>query len=1241
MSELSFVHLHNHTEYSLLDGVNHISGVLEKAKKYNMPAVAITDHGTLYGALDFYLQAKKIGIKPILGCEVYVAPESLEKREPGKDVRSGYHLVLLAQTNEGLSNLFKICSKGSLDGFYYKPRVDKELLRKFSKDIVALSGCLAGEVQRKLLSDEKDLARQTALEYAEIFPDRFYLEVQANELPDQELVNSKILALSKETGIPLVATNDCHYLNSEDKEIHDILLCIQTNSKVDDEKRMRSEGALHFKSPEEMKTFFGEGYKEALANTVKIAESCNTDFDLGTYKFPAYQLEHGNSMDEEFEVLARSGLKKRFESLSLNKEDESKYLDRLEYELSTIKSMGFSGYFLIVQDFISWSKEQGIPVGPGRGSAAGSLVAYSLGITNIDPLPYNLLFERFLNKERVSMPDIDVDFCEKRREEVVRYVSEKYGEENVAQITTFGSMKARGAVKDVGRALGFSFSETNQICKKIPETAGSLAEAKEDEEFKALYESNEEAGNLIDLAERLEGTLRHASVHAAGLVIGDKPLVEYAPLYRGRNKEVVSQFDMNMLEKIGLIKFDFLGLRTMTVISDTVELINKTRGEKVDIDSISLNDPAVYNLYASGQTDGLFQVESVGMKKYLKQMKPDCFEDIIAMLALYRPGPLGSGMADEFVQRKRGEIEVSYLLPELEEVLKPTYGIILYQEQVMQIAQVLSGYTLGQADILRKAMGKKKADVMEKEKENFIKGGVKNGFSEEKVKEIFEQIEKFAAYGFNKSHSAAYALISYQTAYLKAHYPAEFMASLLTSESGDHDKLMRYVGDCRKMGIDIRLPDVNKSTQPFSVEDSGIRYGLGAVKAIGDKTLAKIIENRSLEGGFPNLFEFVKRSKSSKKTIEALVNCGAMDSFGETRAAMHESIEDVIKKAKPKKKKEKYIGQGSLLDYMQKTKGKNKDEEKTPESFPGGVGFECDKAGLSEWDNFEKLKREKEFLGVYISSHPLQDYIAEIEKSKNLHSIESCLGKAEESEVCVPCLVSSVKTIYDRKQNKMAFLEIEDLKNQAKAVVFGTIYQDVKEKIEPNSLVVLKSKIGELPDEKNEALNLLVSEVLTLDSFLAAEKETIEKEKHRKKKEQDMINSKRSQILHSDNTVKKNKVIDFEKATKERDKKQIEDSFCFKDNEGNCCLCLKEELFQDDLYIEDFKDILQIYKGKTPVVIIFDVLNPSQGGAQQGIKLGERYTVHYCPEFIQEVKDWQENVLAKGNIPVSVSSPAV
>jgi DNA polymerase-3 subunit alpha len=1045
-----FVHLHCHTEFSLLDGAIRLKDLCSRANDFKMPAAAITDHGNLFGAATFWATAKKAGIKPIIGSEVYVAKTHYEDRET-PDAKRRYHLVLLAQNLTGWKNLIKLVTTGYTKGFHYKPRVDRELLSKHSEGLIALSACLQGEVPRTLLDHGFDAAKKTAEIYSSIFPDRFYLEVQANGLKEQERLNEQLFELAEETALPLVATNDCHYLEPADHEAHDVLLCVQTNACVEDERRMKMDGlSLHYTSPEEMAAAFS-GTPEAIDNTVRIAEQCNVDLNLGRLYFPAYDLPEGKSLDEELRDMSRDGLKERLELIQ--PEDKKPYWDRLELELDVINEMGFPGYFLIVQDFINWAKEQGIPVGPGRGSAAGSLVSYALKITNIDPLPYNLLFERFLNIERVSMPDIDVDFCERRRGEVIDYVADKYGKECVAQITTFGTMKAKAVVRDVGRALGMSYQETDKIAKLIPEELKmTIDKALEKEpDLKELVGADDRVAKLIDVSRRLEGMHRHASTHAAGLVISNGPMTDYLPLYKGKRDEIVTQFDMKMVEKIGLIKFDFLGLRTMTVVEDTLDIIRETGKEAPDLDTLSLDDPATYEVYARGDTDGIFQVESAGMRKYLRKLKPTCFDDVIAMLALYRPGPLGSGMVDEFIDRKHGRKEVEYPLPQLEDVLKDTYGVIVYQEQVMKIAQVVAGYSLGGADLLRRAMGKKIAEAMAEQRDIFMKGAAELEVPKDKAGEVFDLMEKFAEYGFNKSHSAAYALISYYTAYLKAHYPTEFMAALITSEAGNQDKVLKYLGACRDMEVKVLPPDVNVSRRRFAVKGEGeIVYGMGALKNIGDEAIKNIVEEREENGPYKSFLDLCTRvnlRKVNKRALESLIKSGSCDCFERPRAELMEGMDRAVALAQ-KRAKNQADGRVSLF-------------EMTGEELPvmPGLGFELGGPPIQEWSDEEKLSFEKDVIGFYLTGHPLLAHHKEIQRL-GLNTLSECADMPPDATVRSAVIVTGLKKHITKKGNKMAFCDVEDLSGSGEAVLFPEAFQAAEPLIEADKPILLEGKIS-------------------------------------------------------------------------------------------------------------------------------------------------------------------------------------
>lgn len=1046
-----FVHLHCHTEYSLLDGAIRLEDLCQKASDFNMPAVAITDHGNMYGAVYFYLIAKKAGLKPIIGCEVYISHGD-HTEKTGEFAKKRYHLVLLAQNEEGYKNLCKIVTEGCVNGFHYKPRVSKEVLRQNSEGLIALSACLAGEVPRYLLNHSMDEAEAIAREYADIFPDKFYLELQSNGLKEQEELNDKLIELSKRTGLPLVATNDCHYLNASDVEAHDTLLCIQTGAKVQDEKRMRFDTTeLYYKSPEEMKAAFAH-VPEAISNTVKIADQIDIKLTLGEYYFPEYELPEGMTMADEFSRMCREGLQKRIDIIPYEI-DEKIYWDRLELELKVINDMGFPAYFLIVQDFINWAKDNGIPVGPGRGSAAGSIVAWALRITNLDPIPYDLLFERFLNVERVSMPDIDVDFCERRRGEVIRYTMEQYGEDKVAQITTFGKMKAKAVIKDVARAQGLTFQEGDRISKLIPdEMKMTIQKALAAEpELADLYRNDATVTKLIDISQRLEGLCRHASTHAAGVVISDKPMVEYLPLYRDKKGGRVTQFDMKKVEEVGLVKFDFLGLRTMTVIQDAVDNIGLVGKPQPDLDTLQFDDAATYELYQRGDTDGIFQVESSGMRTYLRMLKPSCFDDIIAMLALYRPGPLNSGMVDEFIKRKHGEVPVVYPLPSLKDCLKPTYGVIVYQEQVMQIAQIVGNYTLGGADLLRRAMGKKNADAMAQERTKFVAGASENEIPKEKAEEIFDLMEQFAAYGFNKSHSAAYALISYWTAYLKVHYPVEFMAALMTSEMGNQDKVLKYVAACRDMDVAVKQANVQASRRQFTVHEGEVIFGLGAIKTVGDEAIREIVDAREEDGEFQSMLDLACRvnlRKVTKRVIENLIKGGAMDCFGVSRRGMLAALDSVVAKAQ-KKAKDKDSNQVSLFTMI----------AEEPKVI-GGIGFECEEQTLEEFDDEQKLRFEKDALGFYLTSHPLQPFRRELHRL-HLQPLEEAADLEPGGEIKCAILVTAMKEHITKKGSKMAFMDIEDLTASGELVVFPEAYAEGKELFLSEQPLLLTAKISD------------------------------------------------------------------------------------------------------------------------------------------------------------------------------------
>ncbi len=1056
-----FTHLHCHTEYSLLDGAIRLKDLCARSVDFGFSAAAITDHGNLFGTLMFYQEARKFGIKPIIGCEVYVAPGRRTEKHTDPRIRSGYHLVLLAQNLEGYHNLVRLVSSGYLEGFHYKPRVDKELLRKWNSGLVALSACLKGEVPYKLENEGFDAGLAEAREYADIFKDRFYLEMQANGLKEQDKLNQDLLELAAKAKLPLVATNDCHYLGPDDVAAHDVLLCIQTGKTVDDPKRMRfGTDKLYFRPPEEMEAAFSH-CPEAIENVGRIADSCNVEFNLGQNHFPVYDIPEGMTMDQEFRRMVKEGVRERLGALpyEVNEQD---YWDRAELELDVICQKGFPAYFLIVQDFINWAKREDIPVGPGRGSAAGSLVAYALKITNLDPLRYNLLFERFLNVERESMPDIDVDFCYNRREEVIRYVTDKYGKDSVSQITTFGTMKAKAAVRDVGRALGLSFAETDRIAKMVPdELKMTLKKALEMEpDLANLAKADPMIGKLIDTSMRLEGLARHASTHAAGVVISDHlPMIEHLPLYTGKKGEVVTQFDMKRVEKVGLIKFDFLGLKTLTVIDDGLKLARLAGKETPDLDTLPLDDVKTFELLCRAETEGVFQLESSGMRKVLRSLRPSCFEDIVALLALYRPGPLESGMVDTFIKCKHGEIPVEYPHPTLEPILKDTYGVILYQEQVMRIASDLANYSLGDGDILRRAMGKKDPAVMAEQRVKFMEGARENEIPEDVAAYIFDLMEKFAGYGFNKSHSAAYALVSYQTAYLKAHYPAEFMAALMTSEVSVTDKILVHINACRDAGIGILPPDINHSFHFFSVEEEKIRYGLSGIKGVGDGAIQTIVDERKQDGPFTSLLEFCERvnlRKVNKKVLENLIKSGAMDCLGCSRSVLLAGLEKVTALAQ-KRSKRKTGGQLSFMTMV----------EDQDACFLNGLGMEAEENRLEEFGDDEKFRMEKEALGFFLMGHPLLPFREELKRLK-LRTLVECQEMGSGAEVQVGLLVTSKKEHITKKGTKMAFCQVEDLTAGGEVVVFPETYAQARALLDGDQPLLLKGKIGRDEDDGGE-----------------------------------------------------------------------------------------------------------------------------------------------------------------------------
>ena len=1073
---MSFAHLHVHTEYSLLDGSNKIKECVARVKELGMNSVAITDHGVMYGVIDFYRAARAAGIKPILGCEVYVAPGSrFDKEAVGSGEDRYYHLVLLAENDLGYHNLMKIVSRGFTEGYYYKPRVDLEVLQEFHEGIIALSACLAGEVQKNILRGMYEEGKAAALRYQDIFgKGNFFLELQDHGMQEQQIVNQSLLRMSQETGIELVATNDVHYTYAEDVKPHDILLCIQTGKKLADEDRMRYEGGQYYiKSEEEMKQLFPYAL-QALENTQKIADRCNVEIEFGVTKLPKYDVPEGYTSWEYLNKLCFDGLKERYP------DGDDSLKERLEYELSVIKSMGYVDYFLIVWDFINYARTQGIKVGPGRGSAAGSIVSYCLGITSIDPIKYQLLFERFLNPERVSMPDIDVDFCFERRQEVIDYVGRKYGADRVVQIVTFGTMAARGVIRDVGRVMDLPYAFVDSIAKMVPtELNITLDKAlKMNPEFKKLYQEDEQVKELIDMSRRLEGLPRHTSMHAAGVVIGQRAIEEFVPLSLGSDGSVTTQFTMTTLEELGLLKMDFLGLRTLTVIQDAERLASISSGKTIDINKIDYDDKAVLASIGTGKTDGVFQLESAGMKNFMKELKPHNLEDIIAGISLYRPGPMD--FIPRYIKGKNEPASITYECPQLEEILEPTYGCIVYQEQVMQIVMKLAGYDLGRSDLVRRAMSKKKADVMAKERQYFVYGNdelgvpgcIANGIDEATANRIFDEMTDFAKYAFNKSHAAAYTIVSYQTAWLKYYYPVEFMAALMTSVIDNSVKVAEYIMTCRQMGIKILPPDINHGVSSFSVDNGRILYGLSAVKSIGRPVVAAIEQERALAGPFTSLKNFIERMSGkevNKRSIENFIKAGAFDSFGATRRQQMMVYAQIMDQVAQDRKKN-ISGQMTLFDFM--------DEEEKQ-------AFEIRYPNVGEYDKGTLLSFEKEVLGVYISGHPLDD-VAESWR-RNVTAVTSDFYVNEEigmpnvvdqSLVVIGGMVTG-KTVKSTKNNKMmAFIQLEDLLGTVEVIIFPNDYEKYQAELTEEAKLYIKGRVSASEDQQAK---LIAEKIIPFD----------------------------------------------------------------------------------------------------------------------------------------------------------------
>ena len=1054
---MNFTHLHVHTEYSLLDGSNKIKEYVARVKELGMNSAAITDHGVMYGVIDFYREAKAAGINPILGCEVYVAPNSRFDRETGGGEDRYYHLVLLAENNQGYANLMKIVSKGFVEGFYYRPRVDMEVLRQYHEGIIALSACLAGEVQRYLVRGMYEEAKEAALKYRDVFGEgNYFLELQDHGIPEQKLVNQQLVRMSRELEIDLVATNDVHYTYEEDAASHDILLCIQTGKKLADEDRMRYEGGQYFvKSPEQMQELFAY-VPQALENTQKIADRCHVEIEFGVTKLPKFDVPSPYTSWEYLNKLCYEGLEKRYG-------DQAEELKgRLEYELSVIQKMGYVDYFLIVWDFIRFAREHDIMVGPGRGSAAGSIVSYTLGITQLDPIRYNLLFERFLNPERVSMPDIDIDFCFERRQEVIDYVVRKYGKDRVVQIVTFGTMAARAVIRDVGRVMDMPYALCDTIAKMVPQELNITIDKALDmsQELRTMYENDAQVHELIDMSRRLEGLPRHTSMHAAGVVISQKAVDEYVPLSRASDGTITTQFTMTTLEELGLLKMDFLGLRTLTVIQNAVKLAEKSSSKKIIMEEIDYDDKAVLDSIGTGKTEGVFQLESAGMKSFMKELKPRSLEDIIAGISLYRPGPMD--FIPQYIRGKDHPEEITYDCPQLEPILEPTYGCIVYQEQVMQIVRDLGGYTLGRSDLVRRAMSKKKAAVMAKERQNFVYGNPEegvpgcaaNGIDEKTANKIFDDMTDFAKYAFNKSHAAAYAVVSYQTAYLKYYYPVEFMAALMTSVIDNPNKVAEYILTCRQMKIGILPPDINLGESSFSVDGNNIRYGLSAIKSIGHPVIDAVVEEREAHGAYKSIVDFIERvsgKEVNKRTIESLIKSGALDGLGGTRKQLMQVYAGIVERV-ASEKKSSISGQMSLFDLM--------GEEEKKE-------YEIQMPDVGEFDKEQILAFEKEVLGIYISGHPLEKYEALWRRGISNVTADFALDEEtgvskvqDNSTAIVGGMITGKTTKYTKTNKTMAFLTIEDLVGTVEVIVFPKDYEKNSQMLTLDRKVFVRGRVS-------------------------------------------------------------------------------------------------------------------------------------------------------------------------------------
>ncbi len=1083
-----FVHLHNHTTYSLLDGAQRLDEMCARAANDGQEALAITDHGNLFGVLEFQKQADIHGIRPIIGIEAYIAPGSRHDKTlgGGADRKPYYHLILLAENYTGYRNLIRLATSGFLEGFYYRPRIDKEVLREHSEGLICLSACLAGEIATDLRNDRYDLALRAAGEFRDLFgKDRYWLEAQDHGLEQQKVVNEGVSRLSRELGVGLVATNDCHYLLPEDHSAHDVLVCIQTGKSVEQQDRIRYSAQHYLKTRSEMGALFSWA-PEAVENSVAIARGCQFAFDSQP-QLPAFPVPDGYDLEGYFEKVVRQGYDRRMQVWKVEADAGrlhhgfDVYRERLDREIKMIREMGFAGYFLIVWDFIRYAREAGIPVGPGRGSAAGSLVAFCMGITDIDPMQYNLLFERFLNPERVSMPDIDIDFCFRKRERVIEYVTQKYGRDNVAQIITFGTMAARAAIRDVGRALGVPYGDVDRIAKLVPQQPGveiKISQAlKEVPALREAYKTEPKVTELLDLAQRLEGLVRHASTHAAGVVIAPKPIVEFAPLHRGTNDEITTQFAKDDIEEIGLLKMDFLGLKTLTLIDDALGSIEKSTGARPDLDSLTLDCPEVYDLFRRARTSGIFQFESSGMQDILRRLKPERFEDLVALNALYRPGPIGGGLIDDFIKRRHGKIKVEYPHPLLEDILRETYGVIVYQEQVMQIASAMGGYTLGEADILRRAMGKKKKEAMAAERKRFVERSEKRDVDRKTAAKVFELMEYFAGYGFNKSHSAAYALIAYHTAWLKAHYPVDFMAALLTSEKGNTDKLVKYINECREMEIALLPPDVNSSGLDFTVEGQQILFGLSAIKNVGEGAIRSLIDARDNVGGFVSLHQLcseIDLRQANKRVLEALAQSGSLDSLGPSRSRLAAAIDSALEYGQ-KQRADREAGQSNLFGS---DPAKGSEDEVARPTLPD----------LPDWDEKTRLAHERATLGIYVTGHPLESYRTLLGDFAT-HSTAALKEMSETTDVAVGGIITDLNRRKAKKSGAWwASLQLEDLSGVIEVLVFPKAYEGCQTLLENDRAVLVNGRL----DVDEDRIRVIADGVTPLDELREARAEAVQ-----------------------------------------------------------------------------------------------------------------------------------------------------